>query len=304
MRRILVFTFLIVFLVPGFIQGQISADCDKLKLEASTDIMIFDKFATSYMTWPADLFKDAKLVACPAGIERSSPDDIKKRFSFDWIVKYKNIYIELAGGLVVDGINDHGFSASLMYLNNSQLPVKDKEHIPIAASLCINFFIDHFTNIDTALLAVWDIRIFDDMGLDCGWPFRLVLHDSSGATVYVEHIEGQQRVYTPEAPAVITDGSEYARMLMLKHLQDSLPKSKAERRFLDFEQGIISFSEDNTKRLIQYYKDNYPDIGNLFIIWRSHVDAAMIIRDSSKLDIFETSEMKFTPGEETFQKIF
>lgn len=304
MRWIPMFVFLIAFLLPGFIRAQISAGCNELKLEAGTDIMIFDRFATSYMTWHADLIRDAKMVICPAGIERSSPDDVKKRFSFEWTVKYKNIYIELPDGVVIDGINEYGFSASLMHLNNSRLLAIDKEHIPIAASLSINFFIDHFKSIDTALLAVWDIRIFDDMGLDCGWPFRLVLHDSTGATAYIEHIEGSLRVYTPEAPAVITDGTEYARLLMLKYLQDSLPKNKAESRFLDFEQGIISHSGDNIHKLKQYYKDNNPDIENLFIIWRSHSDAAIIIRDSSKFDTFEISEMKFTPGKETFKKIY
>jgi len=192
----------------------------------------------SARSWPAGLPSNAQVVLCPKGMRRSSANDVKKKYPYEWTVKYDNIYIEINDGLVVEGMNEYGFSASLMWLKNCKLAKKDKEHIPIAASIAVNFFIDHFKSIDTALLAIWDIRIFDDMEMENNWPFRIVLHDSMGATAYIEYIEGQCRVYTSDLPSCIIAGPDYARLLTIEHLQDSMPGSTAEHLFIQAKEGL------------------------------------------------------------------
>jgi penicillin V acylase-like amidase (Ntn superfamily) len=237
---------------------------------------------------------DTRIVFCPAGIKRSSPNDIKKRFPFEWTVKYNNIYLLASDGLIFEGMNQHGFSASLMFLSNSRLPEKDKEHIPIASSLAVNFFIDHFKCIDTALLAVWDIRIFDDIQLDCGWPFRIILHDSTGATAYIEYINGERQVYTPDAPAVIVGGPSYARLLTIKYLEDSIPTTKAESNFLQ-----LSNSADLIGDSLEILRYEDIDAANSLLILKELLSGTILIQKGEAEYRYTISQTDFIPGEET-----
>ncbi|MEN8223726.1 MAG: hypothetical protein ABFS05_00060 [Bacteroidota bacterium] len=292
---------IIFMILSGIVFGQMRIDCDGLEMEAGSDFISKGKYASSVRTWHSDSLSDASIVLCPAGLHRSSQDDIKKRYSFDWTVKYNNIYLKTKEGLIIEGLNEHGFSASLMFLNNSQLAGKEKEHIPIAASLVINFFIDHFKCVDTALLAVWDVRIYDDLGMTCGWPFRIVLHDSAGSTAYIEHIDGHKRVYTPGSPALIVDGPDYARLITIKYLQDSIPGNKAEMRYLQIQKEIDSDSFDG---MIFYYIKNHPEIPFLEITRGHSRNAQLLILKRTDAICFEIQKLEFKTGVETILKVF
>lgn len=292
--------FLILFF-PAGINAQNSI-CEILLEEIGTDISSQNDegiFTLSILSSPTE---NADIIYCPAGIERFSPNDVKKKFSFEWTVKYNNIYLENSEGIVFEGMNEHGFSASLMYLNNSRLAKKNKEFIPIAASLSVNFFIDHFKCIDTALLAVWDIRIFDDIGLACGWPFRIVLHDSTGATAYIEYINGKRQVYTPEAPTSIVEGPSYARLLTIKHIADSVAITNAERRYLAFEDAMmISTFPENLKELLAVY-EGLP--GFLFIIKKHSTRSFAVMRPGLRSVELQFDETEFIQGEERRSRLF
>ncbi|MBE9484830.1 MAG: linear amide C-N hydrolase [Bacteroidetes bacterium] len=291
---------ILILLTQAFLHAQVSINCDEWDFESGTDLLTNDSMPFSIAVPGSGLLNNAQISFCPSGIERSSPNDVNKRHHFDWVVKYNNIYLKTSGGLVFEGMNEHGFSASLMFLNNSRLPEKDKEHIPIAASLSVNFFIDHFKCIDTALLAIWDIRIFDDLDLECGWPFRLILHDSSGATAYIEYVRGDLRVYTPESPALIVGGPTYARLITLGHFPDSIPAGKAEKRFLDITTNSIP---DISWTLLQYYNESYSD--HYYGILRDHMNKELLIMDPSVEELrLKFSEIVFTPGKVTTKNIF
>jgi len=301
MRLITVYIVVFTILLPGLICAQQEMNCDKWDLESGADLLTYDSIPFSTTMPGAGLMNNAQISFCPSGIKRSSPNDVKKRHNFEWTVKYNNIYLKTAEGLVFEGMNEHGFSASLLFLNNSRLPEKDKEYIPIAASLSVNFFIDHFKCIDTALLAVWDIRIFNDLDLECGWPFRLVLHDSCGATAYIEYVDGSCRVYTPESPALIVGGPEYARLITIKYLPDSIPVSEAEKRYLD----ILDTTDipDISFTLLQHYNESNSD--HFYGILRDHMNKEMLIMDPSVEELrLKFSELVFSPGKIITKNIF
>ena len=299
MRLYQTYIVILLLLIPIFSSAQQSINCDEWDYDSGLDLFPFDSISYSISKIDPVLLQNAELVVCPAGIKRSSPDDNKKRLRFDWISKYNNIYIKSAQGIVFEGMNEHGFSASLMYLKNSQLPEKDKEHLPIAASLVVNFFIDHFKSIDTALLAIWDIRIFDDVGLDCGWPFRIVLHDSGGATVYLEYTDGKRYVYTPAPPALIVGGPDYTRLLSLKYFADSIPKGASEIRFRDIMMSCETPMDQWRK--IQEYDENKPGEVHLY---RDHGKREiLILGESEKKRSINFSETDFSKEEESIEKI-
>ena len=294
----------LIALAVNILSAQSAFDCQAVAADRGIDIMLNEDRPLSWRYSASAWADGAKIIFCPAGIERSSPDDIKKRWSFDWKVKYNNIYIRRSDGLVIEGMNEHGLSASLMYLEGSMLLRKEKKLIPIAASLAVNFFIDHFKSIDTALLAVWDTRIFDDAGAGCGWPFRVILHDSTGATVYVEHIGGDLRVFTPEAPAVAASASDYSRLLTIRHTPLYEPKKTSEKDFIYFDHFAEDPRPKSADKIPAYYKKQEKLPESYFFIQREHGKPGLIVESLTGKASYRFSEIHFTPGREVDRLLY
>lgn len=301
MRPALYFIAAIIAAAPP-LKGQENFDRNEGAWDSGTDILTVAQQVYSFRTWDQTMLAGTELMLCPAGMKRVSPNDVRKRRTFDWVSEYNNIYLRLPCGLVVEGMNDEGFSASLMFLESGLLPGEDRIHIPIAATLCVNFFIDHFNCVDTALLAIWDIRIFDDPGSGCGWPFRIILHDSTGATAFFEYTDGHKRVYTPDPPVLIVGGPEYARLLTLRHISDSLASGRAEERFMELDrmmQGRL-LNHASIPEALSDQNDGRQDV----LIERNHSAASMTITLDTATLTFVLNKMDFTPGSETSAEIF
>ncbi len=306
--RMLLFIILIIYLfIPGYTTAQVSLDCDKLFMDAGTDIIMKDSISViSARSWYSTLSDDTHIVFCPAGIERSSPNDVKKRCPFEWTVKYDNIYVEVFDGIVIEGMNEHGLSASLMFHEKSRLPKKEKTLIPIAASLWIRFFLDHFKCIDTAMLAVWDIRLFSDLDSNCDWPFRLVLHDSTAATAYIEYVDGNLRVYDPDPPAVIIDGSDYASLLIEKYIPTGVSHESPAGRFIMAEDTLMKYRHSinivSVMEILEYLGKNTQKAS--WLLARDHREAALqFLSEDRESIIYKLDEVNFTPGKEIRQKL-
>jgi hypothetical protein len=294
--------------IPGYTQAQVSLDCNKLFMDAGTDIIMKDSISIiSARSWYSTLPDDACIVFCPAGIERSSPNDVKKRFPFEWTVKYDNIYVEVFDGIVIEGMNEHGLSASLMFHEKSRFPKKEKTLIPIAVSLWTRFFLDHFKCIDTAMLAVWDIRLFSDLDSKDNWPFRLVLHDSTGATAFIEYVEGNLRVYDPDPPAVIIDGPDYASLLIEKYIPTGVSHESPAGRFIMAEDTLMKYIHPiniaSALNILEYLEMNTQNAA--WHLARDHREATLQFLSEDKGDIrYKFDEVNFTPGKEIRQKLF
>jgi hypothetical protein len=271
-------------------------------LGTGSDLCVLDANPLSLHMLEEEFVDNSEIVFCPAGIERSSDNDVKKRQQFRWKVKYNNIYLRNKDGVVYEGMNEHGFSASLMYLSDVHLPEKEREHIPIGASMAVNFFIDHFTCVDTALLAVWDIRIFDDMNLEKGWPFRIVLHDTSGASAYIEYRANGRSVFTPDHPTFIISGTSYERMLKMRYIPGTFPENKVETLYLN----IIGsgFPTNTALILLKSYMVNFSQ-KRYYGFFRYHADKELfILTPSNDEAVFNFNDIEFIPGEEVSTRYF
>lgn len=300
--RITALLFSVFILFQASTYAQQSTMCGPWDLETGADLALADSLAFSICQVSEALVKNAEVVFCPAGIKRSSADDIKKRMSFDWQVKYNNIYLRSHDGVVFEGMNDHGFSASLLFHKGNILSGKEKKNIPIGASLAVNFFIDHFKCIDTALLAVWDIRIFDDMSLDCDWPFRIVLHDSTGSSAYIEYVNGKRQVYTNDGPSFIVGGPSFSRLVTIEHLPDSLPQGKAEELYMHM---ISTGYPPNADLLLLQYYMHQSGGDNFYTLLRYPLSAELnlMIPDGDEAR-FDLREIEFKPGKEVSTRFF
>ncbi len=298
--KALIISLLLVF--PVMILAQKSKPWN---LGTGSDLCINDSLYSSLCVREKEFVTGSELVSCPVGIQRSSENDVRKRYAFEWVVKYNNIYIRNANGIIYEGMNEFGFSASLLFLENTQLPHKERELIPIGTSLLVNFFIDHFKCIDTALLAVWDIRVFDDLGLKEGWPFRLILHDSTGATAYIEYTGGRRSVYTPGPPAFIVEGPDYTRLIKLEHLSNSEPETLTEILYLDIVMPMkASVSGNPISWLLKYYIKEFEG-KEYYTFFRYHRDKELVIMTPANDEVvLNFNDIEFTPGKEESTRFF
>ena len=272
------------------------------ELGTGSDLCIYDSLPFSLSMLEEGFVTSSEVIFCPTGIKRSSPNDVRKRYPFDWEVKYNNIYLKNSEGIVYEGMNEHGFSATLMFLENCQLPEKERELIPVGASLAVNFFIDHFKCVDTALLAIWDIRIFDDLGLDGGWPFRIVLHDTCGATAYVEYVEGKRSVYTPSYPSFIVGGPDYSRLISLEHIPEELPRNRVEHLYLEI--VYSGWPPNTTLILLNLYMNNFAD-KRYYGFFRYHQNRELfILTPNNDEAVFNFREIDFSSGTEVSTTFF
>ncbi len=299
MRRFKAYLNILLLLIPALLNAQ---EGNQWALGSGSDLCVCDSLPFSLFILEKEFVTNSEVVFCPAGIMHSSGNDIRKRHSFDWIVKYNNIYIKNADGIVYEGMNEHGFSASLMFLEDCHLEEKETGLIPIGASLAVNFFIDHFKSIDTALLAIWDIRIFDDLGLEGGWPFRIVLHDTCGATAYIEYLAGGRSVYTPDHPAFIVSGPDFAHLIKLEYVPELLPETWAERLYLDI---VYSGYPPNVSLiLLQYYMNNFAD-KQYYNFFRYHQNRELyILTPDNDEAVFNFREIDFLSGTEVSTSFF
>ncbi|MEE4257190.1 MAG: linear amide C-N hydrolase [Bacteroidales bacterium] len=266
------------------------------QLGSGSDLSIYDSLPMSMHLIEKAFVDNTEVVFSPAGMKRSSQSDVKRRYSYGWESKYNTIYFRTHDGIVYEGMNEHGFSASLIYLQYSQLPEKEKVLIPIAASLAVNFFIDHFKCIDTALLAIWDIRIYDDLGFDGRWPFRIVLHDTSGASAYVEYIQGSRQVYTPDNPALVVAGPDYTRLIKLVHLPEEIPETNIEALYSDLQPSLNQANAPLI--LLQHYMKYFGD-KEYYSFFRYPRDKEIIILTPEEDEAaFNFNEAEFIPGKE------
>lgn len=290
----------LIFIVSAFVtQAQLAGFH---YLGSGSDLCINEGQTMSMRLVEKGFTDQTEVVFCPAGIRRSSQSDVKRRYSFDWEAKYNTIYFRNRDGIVYEGMNEHGFSASLVYLQESELPEKEKQLIPIAASQVVNFFIDHFKSIDTALLAIWDIRVYDDLGFAGGWPFRIVLHDTSGATAYVEYTNGSRHVYTPDSPAFVIAGPDQNSLIKLLYIPDVKPNTNIEKLYLEMSDAA---SQPNAPLiLLQLYMKYFSSTRYYTFFRYPHDKEITILTPGDEEGVFRFSETEFIPGKEVVTTFF
>jgi len=140
------------------------------------------------------------------------------------------------------------------------------------------------------------------MDLGDGWPFRIILHDTTGSTAYIEYIEGSRQVYTPEEPVFVISGPDYAQLLKLEYISEELPGSKAEMLYMDIVNS--SFPPNTILILLQSYMKYFSDKG-YYTIFRYPDDHEVNILTPDNVEaVFNFKDVEFIPGEEVSAPYF
>jgi len=165
------------------------------------------------MDWMQPL--DANLWALPAGVER---DGAASTNSFRWTSKLGSLALLGYDRATVDGINEAGLVASILYLSSSRFPVRDTSRPGLSVAGWAQWVLDSFSTVAEAVEATR------------AEPFQLVapavpgghaptvhlaVSDPSGDSAIVECIDGRLVIHHSRDYQVMTNDPPYEQQLAL-----------------------------------------------------------------------------------------
>ncbi len=143
-----------------------------------------------------------------------------------WTSKYGSLVTTVYGLGVVDGINERGLVAHMLYLNVNDFGVRDPKLSGIHAGLWAQYALDNAATVDEALalLAKTQTTMVEARGHKAN--VHLAMEDASGDSAIIEYIGGKPVVHHGRDYRVMTNDPTYEEQLaLLKKLDFSKPTS-------------------------------------------------------------------------------
>ena len=166
------------------------------------------------MDWKEDMLSNLWIL--PRGVERdgaAGPNRVK------WKAKYGSLIATAYDIATVDGLNEKGLKANLLWLVESEYPALHPTKPTLAVSLWAQYLLDQF---DSVAAAVEQLRsepflLVSDVlpGTTRMTTVHLSLSDASGDSAIVEYIRGKQVIHHSRDYQVMTNSPEFSEQLAL-----------------------------------------------------------------------------------------
>lgn len=167
------------------------------------------------LDWPTPMATNIWIY--PRGLKRhgaAGPD------SLEWTAKYGSATSSGYEAATVDGINERGLVANILYLAESDYgsppPGSDQKRISIAA--WGQYVLDRFATVAEAVAAMRQEPVRPAMvETPDGYPgvVHLAISDPSGDSAIVEYVDGQQQIHHGREYQVMTNSPVYDQQLAL-----------------------------------------------------------------------------------------
>lgn len=165
------------------------------------------------MDWREDL--QSNLWVFPRGIERNGMAGSQ---SITWVSKYGSLVTSAYDIGTVDGINEKGLAANLLYLVESNYGKADDKQHTISVSIWTQYVLDNFASVAEAVEAFSQnlIRVMP-LVLENGIPAQvhLSISDSTGDSAIFEYIDGNLVIHHGKQYQVMTNSPKFDHQLAL-----------------------------------------------------------------------------------------
>ncbi len=167
----------------------------------------------------------------PRGTQRNGgllagfPLDLKN--ALQWEAKYGSLVITVYGLGAVDGMNEHGLGAHLLFLPETNFGPIDPNKPAVHAALWAQYLLDNAATVGEALALLSGIQLamVDARGHQA--TVHLALEDAAGDSAIVEYIDGSPVIHEGAPYQVMTNSPTYDEQLALLAQQDfSHPSSE------------------------------------------------------------------------------
>ena len=177
---------------------------------ACSDIIIntgSEKVSARNMDWPSD--GDAIVVINPRGIYRESSEYQPGDTRLNWVSKYGSVSVKFINLSYVDGINEHGLSASLLWLSESEYPPRSALPV-LSLGLWAQYYLDNCKTVAEAVALAPTFRVYTALSF---FGLHLILYDASGDSALMECVDGKLNIYHPLEQPVVTNDPPYPEQL-------------------------------------------------------------------------------------------
>jgi len=151
------------------------------------------------------------MVVTPRDVERHGETEENP---LKWKTRYGSVAITMFHtGAVNDGINEQGFTAQLLYLDQSDYGKLDPKKSGLSIAYLAQYMLDNFKTVDEALksLDTYQVRLAENAGKIA--PLHLAIQDSTGDSAVVEFIAGKAVIHHGKEYNVMTNEPVYSKQL-------------------------------------------------------------------------------------------
>ncbi len=166
------------------------------------------------MDWKEDMLSN--LWVLPRGVARNGEAGEN---SLTWVAKYGSVVATAYDIATVDGLNEAGLMANLLWLVESGYPAPDASRPGLAVSLWAQYLLDRFPTVAEAVAHLREepfLLVTDTMpGTNRMATVHLSLSDPSGDSAIVEYIDGRQVIHHHRDYQVLTNSPTFEQQLAL-----------------------------------------------------------------------------------------
>ena len=180
------------------------------------------------MDWPEST--EPKLVVFPRGIERAGgnvgPEVVVAENPAMWTSKYGSMIVSVYGIGTVDGLNERGLGAHLLFLTATDFGPRDASKPGLVVSMWAQYALDNAATVAEAFDVLSDVQIVMAEARGRKGTVHLALEDASGDSAIIEYIDGKPVVHHGREHRIMTNDPPYdEQRALLAKLDFSKPSS-------------------------------------------------------------------------------
>lgn len=167
------------------------------------------------MDWPTTT--EPMLTVLPRGMERDGGRFATQLVVADnparWISKYGSVVVTTYGIGSVDGLNERGCAAHLLYLDATDFGVRDSHKQGVQAGLWAQYILDNAENVQEALQIMDRVQPIMVAVHDFKSTLHMALEDADGDSAILEYVGGELTVHHGRQYRVMTNDPTYEQQL-------------------------------------------------------------------------------------------
>ena len=173
------------------------------------------------MDWKTEMHSN--LWVFPKGMERNGETGAN---SLKWTSKYGSVVTSAFEIASTDGMNEKGLVANLLWLPETEYPVRDQTKPGLAITAWVQYMLDNFATVEEAVAYIDEdtFQVVSDMMPDGSRlaTLHLSISDATGDCAIFEYIGGKLTVYHSKEYKVMTNSPTYNKQLALSEYWKSI----------------------------------------------------------------------------------
>lgn len=173
------------------------------------------------MDWKTDMHSNIWIF--PRGMERNGETGSN---SLEWTSKYGSVVTSAFEIASTDGMNEKGLVANLLWLPETEYPVRDKSKPGLTITAWVQYMLDNFATVEEAVNFIDEdtFQVVSDIMPDGSRlaTLHLSVSDATGDCAIFEYIGKKLTIYHSKEYKVLTNSPTYDKQLALNEYWNSI----------------------------------------------------------------------------------